>query len=96
MFSIMFTLSISSCKINSSNLSSEQSKDINVFTYEEETEEVIYLDSNENLLDEEGSLSGTEAFEFYSDLDALGRCGQACANICPEIQPTEEKCYWSN
>jgi DNA-entry nuclease len=33
----------------------------------------------------------TEAFEFYSDLDALGRCGQAYANICPELQPTEER-----
>lgn len=33
----------------------------------------------------------TEAFEFYSDLDALGRCGQAYANICPELQPAEER-----
>ena len=34
----------------------------------------------------------TEAFERYSDLDSLGRCGQAYANICPELQPTEEMC----
>lgn len=33
----------------------------------------------------------TEAFETYSELDSLGRCGQAYANICPEIQPTEER-----
>ena len=33
----------------------------------------------------------TEAFEFYRELDALGRCGQAYANICPELQPTEER-----
>lgn len=32
-----------------------------------------------------------EAFESYSDLDELGRCQTACANICPEIMPTEER-----
>lgn len=31
------------------------------------------------------------AFEFYSELDALGRCGVAFANICMEIMPTEER-----
>jgi len=30
-------------------------------------------------------------FEIYSDLDELGRCGVAYANICPEIMPTEER-----
>lgn len=33
----------------------------------------------------------TEAFENYSDLDSLGRCGVAYANICKEIMPTEER-----
>ena len=33
----------------------------------------------------------TEAFEIYSDLDSLGRCGQAYANICLELQPTEPR-----
>ena len=33
----------------------------------------------------------TEAFETYSDLDSLGRCGVAYANICKEIMPTEER-----
>lgn len=32
-----------------------------------------------------------EPFEVYSDLDYLGRCGVACANICPELMPTEER-----
>lgn len=32
-----------------------------------------------------------EAFEFYSELDSLGRCGVAFANICKEIMPTEER-----
>ena len=33
----------------------------------------------------------TEAFETYSDLDNLGRCGVAYANICKELMPTEKR-----
>lgn len=33
----------------------------------------------------------TEPFESYSELDMLGRCGTAYANVCREIMPTEER-----
>lgn len=33
----------------------------------------------------------TNVFEEYSDLDNLGRCGVAYANICKELQPTEKR-----
>ena len=33
----------------------------------------------------------TEAFETYSNLDALGRCQVAYANICKELMPIEER-----
>lgn len=33
----------------------------------------------------------TDAFELYSDLDQLGRCQVAYANICIELMPTEER-----
>ncbi|MGN0169134.1 MAG: DNA/RNA non-specific endonuclease [Lachnospiraceae bacterium] len=33
----------------------------------------------------------TEAFETYSKLDSLGRCGAAFANICEELMPTEDR-----
>lgn len=32
-----------------------------------------------------------DVFESYSDLDGLGRCGQAYANICETLMPTEER-----
>lgn len=35
--------------------------------------------------------SSTEPFEHYSNLDSLGRCGVAFANICKEIMPTEQR-----
>ena len=39
----------------------------------------------------EDEKKNTDAFEYYSDLDPLGRCGVAFANICPELMPTEER-----
>ncbi len=33
----------------------------------------------------------TTEFETYSELDWLGRCGVAYANICVELMPTEER-----
>ncbi len=36
------------------------------------------------------------AFESYSDLDSLGRCGPAYANVCQEIMPTEDRGSISN
>ena len=33
----------------------------------------------------------TDPFEYYSELDSLGRCGVAYANVCLEIMPTEER-----
>ncbi len=33
----------------------------------------------------------TDAFESYSELDGLGRCGCAYANVCRELMPTEER-----
>ncbi len=33
----------------------------------------------------------TEAFESYSELDSLGRCGVCFANIGPELMPTQER-----
>ena len=36
-------------------------------------------------------LTNTEAFESYSDLDDLGRCGVAFANVCKELMPDEKR-----
>lgn len=33
----------------------------------------------------------TEPFEIYSELDSLGRCGVAYANVCLEIMPTQPR-----
>lgn len=50
-----------------------------------------YVELNGNSPDFEEEEYTTEVFENYSDLDALGRCQTAYANICQEIMPTEER-----
>ncbi|MCR4610778.1 MAG: DNA/RNA non-specific endonuclease [Lachnospiraceae bacterium] len=40
---------------------------------------------------EDKEKSNTDAFEKYSRMDLLGRCGVAYANICKELMPTEER-----
>ena len=32
-----------------------------------------------------------DPFEFYSELDELGRCGMALANVCKELMPTGDR-----
>lgn len=32
-----------------------------------------------------------EAFEYYSPLDSMGRCTEAYANVCTQLQPTEPR-----
>lgn len=53
-------------------------------------EPYIEINSNIPFFSEEDK-QRTDAFENYSELDALGRCGVAYANICKELQPTEER-----
>ena len=50
-----------------------------------------YTIVNDNEPEFDESDFATEAFETYSDLDNLGRCGVAYANICKELMPTEKR-----
>ncbi|MCR5747599.1 MAG: DNA/RNA non-specific endonuclease [Lachnospiraceae bacterium] len=40
---------------------------------------------------DEDRAKGKEAFELYSALDSLGRCGTAYANTCRELMPDEKR-----
>lgn len=50
---------------------------------------VVLKDNEPDFTDKQKK--STKAFETYSKLDALGRCGTAFANICPELMPTSER-----
>lgn len=50
----------------------------------------VVINDNMPFFTEEEKQNET-AFEIYSELDELGRCGAAYANICTELMPTEER-----
>ena len=50
-----------------------------------------YVVLNDNWPDFDVEDMTTEPFEYYSELDSLGRCGVAYANVCLEIMPTEPR-----
>ena len=52
----------------------------------------IYVEVNGNKAEfSDEDKKRTDAFELYTDLDELGRCGVAYANICKELIPTEKR-----
>ena len=55
-----------------------------------------YVIFNNNIPNFEESGYSTNSFENYSDLDKLGRCGVAFANIGLDLMPTEERGYIGN
>ena len=52
-------------------------------------EPYVYINNNKPDFKEEELT--TKPFEKYSELDTLGRCGVAYANICKELMPTEKR-----
>lgn len=50
-----------------------------------------YVVLNSNIPNFSDSDKVVKSFEIYSDLDDLGRCGVAYANISKDIMPTEER-----
>ena len=56
-----------------------------------EYKDQIYIELNNNIPYFKESEYTKEPFERYSELDNLGRCGVAYANICKEIMPKKER-----
>ena len=91
-------------QINGKNITAEQAQTIentetnityNLSNIPEYTDK-IYTEINNNIPYFEESEHTTKAFENYSQLDSLKRCGVAYANICKEIMPTEKRGDISN
>lgn len=79
---------------SSQNSSGEQVTNAEVISLKElpeyDGEPYVIVNGNQPDFTREQKQS-TEAFENYSELDELGRCGMAFANICKELMPTEER-----
>lgn len=53
--------------------------------------EKAYVELNDNVPSFSKKDMTSKAFEKYSELDDLGRCGVVYANVCRETMPTEER-----
>ena len=89
LWAILLSFIVTGC--NDFNKSVSEAPTIQVENIPAYTEEAyIEINNNEPEFTKEEKLR-MDAFEVYSPLDFLGRCGIAFANICPEIQPTQER-----
>lgn len=50
-----------------------------------------YVEINGNIPEFSPEQMTTESYEFYTDLDQIGRCGACYANIGPDLMPTEDR-----
>lgn len=91
-------------QINETNITTEQTQTVenavanityNLNNIPEYTDK-IYTEINNNIPYFEEKEHTTKAFENYSQLDNLKRCGVAYANICKEIIPTKKRGDISN
>ena len=75
---------------NSSSTISNSSEDISLENIPEYSGSP-YVVVNNNIPYFSNDELTTTPFEIYSDLDSLGRCGPAYANICLDLMPTEDR-----
>lgn len=75
--------------VDISNSDTESSYDISSIPEFNGKDAYVVLNNNEPEFTEEDMT--TKSFESYSELDSLGRCGVAFANVGEDIMPTEER-----
>lgn len=93
---LLFTLLFGGCSYVQSGLDTEAIQENTQKSYESTDipayagNSFVILDGNKPSFSKKDR-ERTDAFETYSNLDKLGRCGVAYANICKELMPTEER-----
>lgn len=103
LYAVIFALVLSGCSLSGIADGSRSAVNKNIAIDGENTYDVqeladipsysgsAYCEINGNVPEFADDELVTDAFEYYSDLDSLGRCGVAYANICKELMPTEER-----
>ena len=89
-----YTSSTTEATTEADKKEADESGGESTFAVEEvpEYEGKSYTEVNDNVpFFTEEEKKRTDAFETYSELDELGRCGVAYANLCKELMPTEER-----
>lgn len=99
--SILVLTSLIGCSQNNTNINtnivtntqnSNEKLSNNKVIIENSNNDVAWYEVNNNIpLFTEEEKKSLEPFEVYSNLDDLGRCGVAYANVCKELMPIEER-----
>lgn len=69
----------------------DNSEEFDYYTIPEYSGKGYYVVNNNEPFFADEEKTQTDAFENYSNLDSLGRCGVAFANICKDLMPTEKR-----
>lgn len=91
---LLFVLTLTGCSNSTSNNTNSSNTNVAQTTLDAlpEYDGSIYIELDNNKPEfSTKDKDRTDAFEEYSDLDSLGRCGVAYANICKELMPTEKR-----
>lgn len=90
---LIIILTILSGYLNINTNEKQENADTSIVSYQltdiPEYQEKIYITINGNIPNFDKSDYTTKSFEKYSELDILGRCGVAYANICKETMPPD-------
>lgn len=78
------------CNLTVMSASAEQKEKVTLANLPDYSGEA-YVELNGNVPSFGKSELTVKAFEKYSELDDLGRCGAAFANVCTDTMPTEER-----
>lgn len=82
---VLFCFLLSGCMLTTNDIASSSLEEIPAFSGDP------YVVLNDNVPDFSEAELTEKAFEEYSPLDSLGRCGVAFANVCLETMPTEAR-----
>lgn len=85
LIAIILSITVASC--SNIPLPEKQTELLNIPDYTEQAYTVL----NDNVPEFSEEDMTTEAYEFYSELDFLGRCGVTVANLGKELMPTQER-----
>lgn len=104
LLALLTALLLSGCTMPASTGDAQPAQPASVQSAAEDTASAVYtmanlpdysgspyveLNGNQPKFDE--SQFNTDSYEFYTDLDQLGRCGACYANIGQDLMPTEER-----
>lgn len=88
---LILTMFVAGCGLEDSKSTITSDKSVETLNEVPEFDDKPYQVINDNQPEFDESDKTEESFETYSNLDSLGRCGSAFANVSKDTMPTEKR-----